>query len=60
MKSTDGGKSWFEITNGLDRNQEFYQLVMYPYNYDILFVSSQDGVYMTKKWRRKLAAKPAK
>jgi hypothetical protein len=48
MKSTDGGETWFDIMNGLERNQEYYQLVMYPYNYDILFVSTGQGVYMTK------------
>ncbi len=48
MKSVDGGETWFEIMNGLHRGNEFYQLIMYPYNYDILFVSSTAGVYMTK------------
>lgn len=48
MKSTDRGESWFEIMNGLDRNEEFYQLVMHPERCDVLFVSSWAGVYMTQ------------
>lgn len=48
LKSIDGGESWFEIMNGLDRGREYYQLIMYPENHDVLFVSASDGVYMTK------------
>ena len=48
VKSTDGGETWFEIMNGLERDREYYQLIMYPDNHDILFVSAWDGVYMTK------------
>jgi photosystem II stability/assembly factor-like uncharacterized protein len=48
LKSIDGGANWFEIAQGLNLNDEYYQLVMYPYNYDILFVSSASGVYMTE------------
>ncbi len=33
--------------NGLDKNEEFYQLVMYPDNHNILFLSSWGGVYFT-------------
>ncbi|MCW3990738.1 MAG: YCF48-related protein [Candidatus Bathyarchaeota archaeon] len=48
LKSTDGGANWVEIANGLHLWNEYYQLVMYPYNYDVLFVSSGQGVYMTE------------
>ena len=48
LKSTDCGESWFEITEGLEVRNEFYQLVMYPYNYDVLFVSTGCGIYMTQ------------
>jgi len=48
LKSTDGGENWVEISDGLDLNNEYHQIVMYPYNYDVLFVSSGQGVYMTE------------
>lgn len=48
LKSLDGGENWFEISNGLYLDHEYYQLVMYPFNYDVLFVSATNGVYMTK------------
>ena len=39
--------------NGLEKNIEYYQLIMYPENHDILFVSASDGVYMTKNGGKK-------
>jgi len=48
MKSTDGGESWFEITNGLDDKSEFYTLLIYPKNHDVLFLSTSNGVYWSK------------
>ncbi len=47
-KSTDGGESWFEIMNELEKDEEFYQLVMHRENHDVLFVSPWGGVHMTK------------
>ena len=48
MKSIDGGESWFEIMNGLDEKSEFYTLLIYPLNHDILFLSTNKGVYISK------------
>jgi hypothetical protein len=48
MKSTDGGDTWFEIMNGLEYDREYYQLIMYPYNYEVLFVSTNYGIFMTE------------
>ena len=45
----NGGESWFEITDGLEpEHNEFYQIIIYPDNHDILFLSSQnEGVYVS-------------
>lgn len=48
MKSTDGGESWFEIMNGLQPLSEFYTLIIHPDNHDILFMSTNMGVYMSR------------
>lgn len=48
MKSTDGGESWFQIMNGLDEKSEFYTLLIYPLNHDILFLSTNRGVYISR------------
>jgi photosystem II stability/assembly factor-like uncharacterized protein len=48
MKSTDGGESWFKIMNGLDEKTEFYTLIIYPLNHDILFLSTNRGVYVSQ------------
>jgi photosystem II stability/assembly factor-like uncharacterized protein len=48
MKSTDGGESWFEIMNGLDEKSEFYTLLIYTLNHDILFLSTNRGVYISR------------
>lgn len=47
MKSTDGGESWIEIMKGLNRRSEFYSLLIYPANHDVLFLSSSKGVYIS-------------
>ena len=47
MKSTDGGESWFEIMNGLDDRSEFYTLLIYPPNHNVLFLSTNRGVYLS-------------
>jgi photosystem II stability/assembly factor-like uncharacterized protein len=47
MKSTDGGESWFRIMDGLDDRSEFYMLIIYPQNHDVLFLSSSKGIYMS-------------
>ncbi|HEY94274.1 MAG TPA: hypothetical protein G4O15_05000 [Dehalococcoidia bacterium] len=48
MKSTDGGENWFEIMNGLDERSEFYTLLIYPLDHEILFLSTNKGVYMSR------------
>jgi photosystem II stability/assembly factor-like uncharacterized protein len=48
MKSTDGGESWFKIMNGLDEKSEFYTLIIYPLNHDIIFLSTNRGVYISQ------------
>jgi photosystem II stability/assembly factor-like uncharacterized protein len=55
MKSTDGGANWVKIMNGLDDKTEFYNLIIYPLNHDILFLSTNRGVYVSqdagKSWK---------
>jgi len=48
MKSTDGGESWFKIMNGLNDKNEFYTLLVYPPDHNILFLSTNRGVYISK------------
>lgn len=48
MKSLDGGESWFKIMKGLNSRSEFYNLLIYPPNHDILFLSTSNGVYLSK------------
>ena len=48
MKSIDGAESWFEIMNGLPDRTEFYTLLIYPLNHDVLFLSTSNGVYWSK------------
>ncbi len=48
MKSVDGGESWFKIMNGLDEKSEFYSLLIYPLNHDILLLSTNRGVYISR------------
>ena len=55
MKSIDGGENWTKIMNGLNEKSEFYTLLIYPSNHDILFLSTNRGVYISKdggnNWR---------
>ena len=49
VKTTDGGNNWFEITTGLDKGNEFYDIIIYPHNHNILFLSTQhEGVFISK------------
>ena len=48
MKSTDGGESWFKIMKGLNPISEFYTLIIYPPDHNILFLSTNRGVYISK------------
>lgn len=47
MKSVDSGENWFKIMNGLDDRSEFYTLLIYPLNHNILFLSTNKGVYVS-------------
>jgi len=49
MKSTDGGSSWFSITNGLDCEQEFYKILVDHHDASILYLATEwDGVYISR------------
>jgi photosystem II stability/assembly factor-like uncharacterized protein len=48
MKSLDGGENWFKIMNGLDEKREFYSLLIYPPNHKVLFLSTSNGVYISR------------
>ncbi|HEX9933876.1 MAG TPA: hypothetical protein VGB38_01665, partial [bacterium] len=49
MKSTDGGKSWFEITTGLTRDQEFYKILVNQENGNVLYLATErKGVYISR------------
>ncbi|MEA1987358.1 MAG: T9SS type A sorting domain-containing protein [Candidatus Marinimicrobia bacterium] len=48
IKSTNGGESWTEITNGLkdgngDINEEFYKIIVDHYDSDIIYLAGQEG-----------------
>lgn len=48
VKTIDGGKNWFRIMDGLDKENEFYCVVMHPCNNSVLFLStSHSGVYFS-------------
>jgi photosystem II stability/assembly factor-like uncharacterized protein len=48
MKSIDGGENWFEIMDGLNERDEFYEIIIYPSNHEFLFLSSNSGVYLSR------------
>ena len=49
MKSTDGGATWFEITTGLDVDQEFYEIIVDPTDRDTLYLATQStGVFISR------------
>ena len=48
MKSTDGGAHWFEITTGLNIDQEFYKIIVDKRDPDILYLATQgEGVFIS-------------
>ena len=56
MKSTDGGASWFEITDGLQLDNEFYKIIVDKVDANIIYLATQyDGVYISynggEKWQ---------
>jgi hypothetical protein len=49
MKSTNGGDSWFPITNGLDVNQEFYKIIVDKFRPDTVYLATEHmGVYISE------------
>ena len=48
MKSTDGGANWKEITQGLDKDNEFYKIIADKFDADTLYLATQyDGVMVS-------------
>jgi photosystem II stability/assembly factor-like uncharacterized protein len=41
VKSTNGGETWFEITTGLDIDEEFYKIIIDPVDPDTLYLAAQ-------------------
>ena len=49
MKSIDGGAEWFEITEGLVVNQEFYNILVDPVENDTLYLAtSGNGIFISR------------
>lgn len=49
MKSLDSGANWFEITNGLDIDQEFYQILVDKFDPNTIYLAAQrDGMFISK------------
>jgi photosystem II stability/assembly factor-like uncharacterized protein len=57
MKSTNGGESWFEITNGLNKDQEFYKIIVDKFDNKTLYLATQnEGIWLSldsgNSWQR--------
>jgi len=49
MKSEDWGAHWKEIMNGLSKDQEFYEIIVDKFNYNILYLAAQrQGVMISR------------
>jgi len=54
VKTTDGGKNWVEIINGLEDEhegltQEFYKIIVDRFDPDILYLAAQhDGIFISQ------------
>lgn len=49
MKSLNGGETWFEITEGLDIEQEFYKIIVNKFDPDIIYLAGQyEGMYISR------------
>lgn len=49
MKSTDGGANWTPITNGLDKNNEFYKIISDKFDSNVVYLATQNnGVFITR------------
>lgn len=56
MKSIDGGATWFEITRGLNKNNEFYKIIVDRFDSKRLYLATQgEGVFISldagESWR---------
>ncbi|MFC1768538.1 hypothetical protein ACFLZX_02130, partial [Nanoarchaeota archaeon] len=58
MKTTDGGENWFKIMDGLNDRNEFYNLIIYPYDHNILFMSTNGHVYMSTTGGESVGGEP--
>lgn len=48
MKSIDGGEHWFEITEGLNKDQEFYNIIVDHFDHNRLYLATQrEGVFIS-------------
>ena len=49
MKSVNGGESWYTITNGLDVDQEFYNIIVDKFDPGVLYLAAQhDGMFISR------------
>ena len=49
VKSVDGGATWFEITNGLDLDQQFYHLIVDPLERDTVYLAAERSVILISR-----------
>ncbi len=48
MKTINGGETWFEITDGLNLGQEFYEIIVFKNNPDTIFLAAeQQGIMIS-------------
>ncbi|MBK8557242.1 MAG: T9SS type A sorting domain-containing protein [Lewinellaceae bacterium] len=45
FKSTNGGTTWTQMTNGMDAGSTVHAMVMHPTNHDTLFAGTSTGLY---------------
>ena len=54
LKSTNGGKSWKSITNGIPKNELIWRIVQDHLNPNLMFLATEYGIYVTlnqgEKW----------
>ena len=49
LKSTNGGETWFEIVNGLDKDQEYYKIIVDKFDHEKIYLASQsDGMFISE------------
>ncbi|WP_203257822.1 WD40/YVTN/BNR-like repeat-containing protein [Hyunsoonleella ulvae] len=56
LKTTNGGKSWFAITNGLPENTLIWRIVQDHVDPNLMFLATEYGIYVShnqgKKWTK--------